>query len=54
MLKKERAIIFIETEVQGTILKTLVDDYLLTWLEAFLIARKAQAVSEGTLYFSHV
>ena len=54
MLKKERAIVFKETEVQGTITETLVDDYLLTWLEAFLIDRKAQGVSEGTLHFYEV
>ena len=46
MLKKERAIVFKETEVQGTISETLVDDYLLTWLETFLIDRKAQGVSK--------
>jgi len=46
--------VFKETEVQGTIAETLVDDYLLTWLEAFLIDRKAQGVSEGTLHFYHV
>jgi len=51
MLKKERAIVFKETEVQGIISKSLVDDYLLTWLEAFLIDRKAQGVNEGTLHF---
>ena len=45
---------FKATEVQGTISKTLVDDYLLTWLEAFIIDRKAQGVSEGTLHFYHV
>ena len=54
MLKKERAIVFKETDTQGTISKTLVDDYLSTWLEAFLIDRKAQGVSEGTLHFYHV
>jgi len=51
MLKKECAIVFKETDTQGTIVKTLVDDYLLTWLEAFMIDRKAQGVSEGTLHF---
>jgi hypothetical protein len=39
---------------QGALLKTLVDDYLLTWLEAFMIDRKAQRVSEGTLHFYEV
>ena len=50
MLKKERAIVFNETDVQGTISETLVDDYLLTWLEAFMIDRKAQRVSKGTIH----
>ena len=39
MLKKERAIVFKATDTQGTISETL---YILTWLEAFLIYRKAQ------------
>jgi len=43
--------VFNETDVQGTISETLVDDYLLTWLEAFIIDRKAQGVSEGTIHF---
>jgi len=30
MLKKEHAIVFNETEVQGTILKPLIHEYLLT------------------------
>ncbi len=42
---------FKATEEQGTLLKTIVNDYLLTWLEAFMIDRKAQGVSEGTLHF---
>ena len=39
---------------QGTLSKTLGNDYLLTWLEAFMIDRKAQGVSEGTLHFYEV
>jgi len=46
--------VFKATEEQGTLLKTLVNDYLLTWLEAFMIDRKAQGVSKGTLYFYEV
>ncbi len=45
---------FNQVEVQGIISKTLVNDYLLTWLESFLIDRKAQGVSEGTLHFYEV
>ena len=45
---------FKETETQGTISKTLVDDGLQTWLKAFLIDRKAQGVSEGTIHFYEV
>ena len=41
-------------DTQGTLLKTIVNDYLLTWLEAFMIDRKAQGVSEGTLHFYNV
>ena len=36
---------------QGTLVNSAVDEYLLTWLEAFLIGRKAMGVSDGTLYF---
>jgi len=46
--------VFKATDTQGILSKTLVDDYLLTWMEAFLIDRKAQGVSEGTLHFYHV
>ena len=45
---------FKATDTQGILSKTLVDDYLLTWLEAFMIDRKAQGVSEGTLHFYKV
>ena len=45
---------FKATDTQGTRTKNLVDDYLLTWLEAFMINRKAQGVSEGTLHFYEV
>lgn len=35
---------------QWPIAKVVPDDYLLTWIEAFLIDRKAQNLSTGTLY----
>jgi len=38
-------------ETQRTLQVSNVDDYLLTWLEAFLIDRKAAGVAEGTLRF---
>ena len=41
-------------DTQGTLSKIIVNDYLLTWLEAFMIDRKAQGVSEGTLHFYKV
>jgi hypothetical protein len=43
--------VFKATDTQGTLTKRLVNDYLLTWLEAFMIDRKAQRVSDGTLHF---
>jgi integrase/recombinase XerC len=38
-------------ENQRTLQVSIVDDYLLTWLEAFLIDRKSAGVVEGTLRF---
>jgi integrase/recombinase XerD len=38
-------------ETQRTLQVSTVDDYLLTWLEAFLIDRKAKGVAVGTLRF---
>jgi integrase/recombinase XerD len=38
-------------ETQGIIDISVVDDYLLTWMEAFLIDRKAAGVAKGTLQF---
>jgi site-specific recombinase XerD len=40
-----------QTETQGTITKSIVDDYLLTWVEAFMIDRKARGLADGTLRF---
>jgi hypothetical protein len=38
-------------EMQRTLQVSTVDEYLLNWLEAFLIDRKAAGVAEGTLRF---
>jgi len=35
---------------QGTILDLYQDAHLLTWIEAFLVDRKAQGLSQGILY----
>jgi integrase/recombinase XerD len=40
-----------KAQTQGTITKTRVDDYLLTWIEAFLIDRKSRGTAWGTLRF---
>ena len=45
---------FNHAETQRTLSNTAVDDYLLTWVEAFLIDRKARGLSKGTLYFYNV
>lgn len=42
---------FNQIETQGTLTKTLIDDYLLTWFEAFFIDRKARGLANGTLRF---
>jgi hypothetical protein len=44
---------FLKSDTQRTLQVSNVDDYLLTWLEAFLIDRKAEGVAEGTLRFYH-
>ncbi|HTX90678.1 MAG TPA: phage integrase SAM-like domain-containing protein, partial [Anaerolineales bacterium] len=41
----------LKTETQRTIKFSSVDDYLLTWLEAFLIDRKSAGLAEGSLRF---
>ena len=38
---------------QGTILNLSQDTHLLTWIEAFLVDRKAQGLSQGTITFYH-
>ncbi len=42
---------FNQTETQRTLTNNAVDDYLLTWVEAFLIDRKARGLAEGTQSF---
>jgi len=42
------------SENQGTINTIIVDDYLLTWMEAFLIDRKASGVACGTMHFYQI
>ena len=42
---------FFKSETQRTLQVSTVDDFLLNWLEAFLIDRKASGVAEGTLRF---
>jgi site-specific recombinase XerD len=43
--------VFNQIETQGTLTKSLVDDYLLTWFEAYLIDRKVRGLADGTLHF---
>jgi len=42
---------FLNSQEQRTILKSNVDDYLETWMEAFLMDRKANGVAKGTMVF---
>ncbi len=42
---------FSNSQTQRTLSQTVVDGYLLTWMEAFMIDRKARGVAEGTLRF---
>ncbi len=42
---------FLKSHEQRTILKTNIDDYLETWMEAFLMDRKANGVARGTMVF---
>ena len=39
------------TKNQWTITKFEQETHLLTWIEAFLVDRKAQGLAEGTIYF---
>ena len=45
---------FNQIETQGTLTNSLIDDYLLTWIEAFLIDRKARGLADGTLRFYRI
>ena len=47
-------IVFKTTKTQGILSNNLVDDRIITWLNAFLIDRKAQGVSKGTVHFYEV
>lgn len=42
---------FNQTKTQRTRVNSFVDDYLLAWVESFLIDRKAQGINNGTLSF---
>ena len=42
---------FNQIETQGTFTNSLFDDYLPTWMEGFLIDRKARGLAGGTLRF---
>src|SRR5450759_5982576 len=42
---------FLRPDTTRTLQVSNVDDYLLNWLEAFLIDRKAAGVAQGTLRF---
>jgi site-specific recombinase XerD len=42
---------YLKPETQRTLQVSTVDDYLLNWLEAFLIDRKAGGLADGTLRF---
>jgi site-specific recombinase XerD len=44
----------LKLDTQRTIEFSVVDDYLLTWIEAFLIDRKANGVAAGTLRFYRI
>ncbi len=45
---------FKASDTQGTLEKSLVNDSIITWLKAFIIDRKAQGVSKGTIHFYEV
>ncbi len=39
------------TDTRRTIKNSVCEEYLWTWMEAFLIDRKANGLAEGSLYF---
>ena len=45
---------FNQVETHRTLTNPLVDDYLLAWMEAFMIDRKAWGIAEGTLRFYRI
>ena len=42
---------FLKPEVQRTLSDSPVDEDILTWIEAFLVDRKARGCAKGTLVF---
>ena len=50
---KECAVVFNHIETQGIITNTLVDDYLLTLMEVFIIDSKIRGLADGTLRFCY-
>jgi hypothetical protein len=42
---------FLKTDNPRTVYLPKVDDYLVSWLEAFLMDRKAEGVADGALRF---
>jgi hypothetical protein len=42
---------FLNAREHRTIEKVSMDEYILTWIEAFLIDRKARGCAKGTLEF---
>jgi hypothetical protein len=44
-------LMFLKTDNPRTVYVSKVDDYLVSWLEAFLMDRKAEGIADGTLRF---
>jgi len=42
---------YLKADIQRTLIDSPVDEYILTWVEAFLIDRKARGCAKGTLVF---
>jgi hypothetical protein len=49
--RKEYVVVFNNIETKGTHINNIVDDYLLTWIEAFIIDRKTRGLAVGTLQY---
>jgi len=45
---------FLTDEIQRTLQNSIVADYLLTWMDAFLVDRKSGGLAGGTLRFYHI